>query len=130
MSVYDVDVLVIGAGVVGLAAAAALSRSGRSVAILEKGDAVAGGVTARNSEVIHAGIYYETGSLKAELCVEGNRLLYERCRVLGIPHRRVGKLIVAASNEEESILDTLLARGQAEGAAGLDDRRIRSPSLR
>ncbi len=121
MSVRDVDVLVIGAGVVGLATAAALSQSGRSVAVLEKGGAVAGGVTARNSEIIHAGIYYETGSLKAELCVEGNRLIYERCRALGIPHRRVGKLIVATSNDEASILDTLLARARRNGVAGLEE---------
>ena len=120
MSDRDVDVLVIGAGAVGLATAAALSRSGRSVAVLEKSRVVADGVTARNSEVIHAGIYYETGSLKAELCVEGNRLLYERCSALGIPHRRVGKLIVATSNEEVAILEALFARGRRNGVAGLE----------
>ena len=120
MAARDVDILVVGAGVVGLATAAALSRSGRSVAILEKAGAAAGGVTARNSEVIHAGIYYEPGSLKAELCVEGNRLLYERCSALGLPHRRVGKLIVATSSDEVSILETLLARGRRNGVAGLE----------
>ena len=97
----DVDVVVLGAGVVGLATAAELARSGRSVAILEKTAAPAGGVTARNSQVVHAGLYYEPGSLKAEFCVAGNRLLYERCGSLGIAHRRVGKLVVATSAQSD-----------------------------
>lgn len=117
---HDFDVLVIGAGVVGLATAAVLAREGRSVVVVERADAIAGGVTARNSEVIHAGIYYEPGSLKAQLCVEGNRLLYERCGERSLPHRRVGKLIVATSDDEVRVLEGLLVTGRKNGAAGLE----------
>ncbi|HXV35973.1 MAG TPA: FAD-dependent oxidoreductase, partial [Myxococcota bacterium] len=85
-------VAVIGAGVVGLASAAALARSGRPVVIVERNPDIAHETSARNSEVIHAGIYYPEGSLKAQLCVAGARLLYARCAEHHIPHRRIGKL--------------------------------------
>ena len=101
----DTDVVVIGAGVVGLACAAALARAGHGVVILERHAAIAQETTTRNSEVIHAGIYYPEGSLKARLCVEGRTLLYERCEKQGIPHRRIGKLIVATCDAEVETLE-------------------------
>ena len=85
------DCLVIGAGVVGLAIARALARQGREVMVLEAENAIGTQTSARNSEVIHAGIYYPTGSLKAQLCVRGRELLYAYCAERGIAHRRCGK---------------------------------------
>lgn len=114
------DVAVVGGGVVGLACAAALARAGRSVVILEREDAVARGITSRNSEIIHAGIYYQPRSLKAELCVRGSELVYARCAAQGIAHRRTGKLIVAVEDAELGVLEDLCARGSANGAPGLE----------
>jgi L-2-hydroxyglutarate oxidase LhgO len=110
---------VIGGGVIGLAAAAALARAGRSVLLLERREALARETTARNSEVIHSGIYYPAGSLKAQLCVEGRERLYARCAREGIPHRRLGKWIVAVEDAELAQLEALRARGTANGAPGL-----------
>jgi L-2-hydroxyglutarate oxidase LhgO len=93
------DAVVIGAGVVGLAVARALAMAGREVVILEAEDAIGTHTSSRNSEVIHAGIYYPRGSLKARACVEGRRLLYEYCAQHDVPHRRCGKLIVAPSDQ-------------------------------
>src|SRR6267143_6241115 len=92
-----VDTIVIGAGVVGLACARALALAGREVIVLESESAIGTGTSSRNSEVIHAGIYYPRGSLKARLCVAGRERLYEFCRGRGIAHRRCGKLIVATT---------------------------------
>jgi L-2-hydroxyglutarate oxidase LhgO len=108
------DAVVIGAGVVGLAVARALAMAGREVVILEAEDAIGTHTSSRNSEVIHAGIYYPKGSLKARACVEGRRLLYEYCAKHDVPHRRCGKLIVAPSdqvNELESIHEKARANG-------------------
>lgn len=102
--------MVVGAGIVGLACAAALARAGHSLLLLERWDDIAQETTSRNSEVVHAGIYYEPGSLKATLCVAGNRALYARCAEQGIAHRRVGKLIVATADDELPELDRLQAR--------------------
>ena len=102
-----------GAGVVGLAAAAALARSGRSVVVLERNRAVALETTSRNSEVVHAGIYYPAGSLKAELCRAGREQLYRRCRAHRIPHRRLGKLIVASSADEVAVLERIQSTAAA-----------------
>ncbi|HVZ74030.1 MAG TPA: NAD(P)/FAD-dependent oxidoreductase [Polyangia bacterium] len=117
----NVDVAVIGAGVVGLATARALARAGRDVLVLEATAAIGTGVTARNSEVIHAGLYYATGSLKARLCVAGRRALYDYCAARGVGHRRLGKLVVAASDAEVATLDAYLAQGRANG---VDDLRL------
>jgi L-2-hydroxyglutarate oxidase LhgO len=115
----DTDVAVIGGGVIGLAAAAALSRAGRSVVLLERHGALAQETTSRNSEVIHAGIYYPQGSLKATLCVAGREALYARCAEQGIAHRRLGKWIVAVDEAEVGTLESLCQRGTANGVPGL-----------
>ena len=114
------DVVVIGAGVIGLASAMALSKAGRSVLILERDSGIARGITSRNSEVIHAGLYYPTGSLKAELCVRGRERLYAWCAEKRVETRRLGKLIVATRAPEESILEDLLVRGRENGVVGLE----------
>lgn len=97
------DVVVIGAGIIGLAVARALALAGREVLVLEARNAIGTGTSSRNSEVIHAGIYYPQGSLKAELCVQGRKLLYHYCAERRIAHRRLGKLIVAARSEIEAL---------------------------
>src|SRR5512139_2591840 len=95
-----VDVVIIGAGVVGLAIAAELSDQYESIAVLERHESFGKETSSRNSEVIHAGIYYPAGSLKARLCVEGAPLLYDFCSRYTIPHKRIGKLIVATKQDE------------------------------
>ncbi len=115
-----VDAVVVGAGVVGLAVAASLARRGRSLLILERREAPCRETTSRNSQVIHAGIYYPEGSLKAALCVEGRERLYARCERLGVPHRQSGKLIVACDEGEAEALEQLRRRGAANGAPGLE----------
>jgi L-2-hydroxyglutarate oxidase LhgO len=109
------DVVVIGAGVVGLAIARALAQRGREVLILEAAGRFGSGVSARNSEVIHAGIYYPPGSLKARLCVAGRDLLYAFCREHGVAHRRCGKLIVATADGEIAELGRIRAGALANG---------------
>jgi L-2-hydroxyglutarate oxidase LhgO len=132
---HEADVVVVGAGVIGLAAAAALARSHRGVVVLERHDRIACEISSRNSEVIHAGIYYPKGSLKARTCVEGRERLYRHCENRGVPHRQLGKIIVATCEEEVGILEELRERGLANGAPGLemlsaDEVRRREPALR
>jgi L-2-hydroxyglutarate oxidase LhgO len=114
----SVECVVIGAGVVGLAVARALALRGREVVVLEAEDAFGTHTSSRNSEVIHAGIYYPKGSLKAKFCVEGKKRLYAYCAERGINHRNVGKLIVAV---EESEMASLKARKAAAEANGVHD---------
>ena len=114
-----VDCLVIGAGVVGLAVARALARAGREVVIVEAAQAIGTGTSSRNSEVIHAGIYYPQGSRKAALCVAGNRALYAYCAERGVAHRRCGKLIVATAEAQVAELQTIEARAIANGVTDL-----------
>ncbi|MGB0617956.1 MAG: NAD(P)/FAD-dependent oxidoreductase [Myxococcota bacterium] len=114
------DVVVIGAGVIGLAIAARLVSDRRSVLVLERETGIARGVTSRNSEVIHAGIYYPAESLKASSCVEGRERLYAWCASRRVDHRRTGKLIVATRESEVETLEDLLAKGLANGVARLD----------
>ena len=109
------DAVVVGAGVVGLAAARALALSGREVVILEAEDAIGTHGSSRNSEVIHAGIYYPRDSLKARSCVAGNRRLYEYCVERGIPHLRCGKLIVAADEAQISKLREIQGKALENG---------------
>ena len=111
----DIDCLVIGAGVVGLAVARELALAGREVVIAEAADGIGTQTSARNSEVIHAGIYYPPGSLKARVCVEGRKLLYAYLRERGLPHKACGKLIVATSESQKPALETIMARAQASG---------------
>jgi L-2-hydroxyglutarate oxidase LhgO len=115
-----VECVVIGAGVVGLAIARALALKGREVLVLEAEDAFGTHTSSRNSEVIHAGIYYPTNSLKANTCVRGKALLYEYCRQRGINHRRIGKLIVASNPEQIEILKAYRNQGQANGVGDLE----------
>lgn len=110
-----VDAVVIGAGLVGLAVARALALAGREVVILEAEDAIGTHTSSRNSEVIHAGIYYPKGSLKARACVEGRRRLYEYCAARGVPHRRCGKLIVAADAAQLGELEGIRQKAHANG---------------
>jgi len=112
-----VDAVVIGAGLVGLAAARALARAGRETVILEAEDAIGTHTSSRNSEVIHAGIYYPQGSLKARSCVEGRRRLYEYCAAQGVPHRRCGKLIVATDAAQTDELEAIRRKAHANGVA-------------
>ncbi len=109
------DAVVIGAGVVGLAVARALAMAGREVLILESQSSFGTGVSSRNSEVIHAGLYYPTGTLKAELCVRGRALLLEFARTFGVPHRVTGKLVVATEHPEVPAIERLWAQAKANG---------------
>jgi L-2-hydroxyglutarate oxidase LhgO len=113
--VEKLDAVVIGAGVVGLAVARALALAGREVVILESEDAIGTHTSSRNSEVIHAGIYYPKGSLKARSCVQGKELLYEYCVSHGVPHRRCGKLIVATDEKQIDELKGIQAKAHANG---------------
>ncbi len=113
------DCVVVGAGVVGLAVARALALQGRDVLVLEAAGAIGTGTSSRNSEVIHAGIYYPRGSLKARLCVRGRELLYAYCAERHVPHRRCGKLIVATSDAQLPALRDVERRALANGIEGL-----------
>ncbi len=115
----DADVVVVGAGVVGLACAAAIARRGRSVVIVERHEGPGRETSSRNSGVIHAGLYYPEDSLKAATCVEGRRMLYARAEAHGIAHVKTGKLVVAVEPDEVAALGELSARGAAAGAEGL-----------
>ncbi|MEN9419116.1 MAG: hypothetical protein RI988_2736, partial [Pseudomonadota bacterium] len=129
-----VDTVVVGAGVVGLAVARALAQAGREVVIVEREAAIGTGVSSRNSEVIHGGLYYPPGSLKARMCVRGRELLYTYCAELGVPYRRCGKLVVANSDAERAALEQILARAHASGVRELqplsgDEARALEPAL-
>ena len=113
------QVLVIGAGVVGLAAARALALRGADVVVAEKADAIGTGTSSRNSEVIHGGMYYPTGTLRARHSVAGRRMLYDYCESHHVPHRRLGKLIVAADEAEIAKLRQIAAQGEINGVEGL-----------
>lgn len=115
----EIDCAVIGAGVVGLAVARALALAGREVLVLESEGAIGTGTSSRNSEVIHAGIYYPQGSLKAKLCVEGKELLYAYAAERGVPHRRCGKLIVATSPGQADQLEAIRVKAAANGVGDL-----------
>jgi len=124
-----IDCVVIGAGVVGLACARALAQAGREVIILERETTFGSGISARNSEVIHAGLYYTPGSLKAGLCVSGRDMLYRYCAERGIGHQRCGKLLVAPQPQQADALKNIHARAQTNGVHDLrwlDSSEIRN----
>ncbi len=114
------DILVVGAGVVGLACARALALAGHSVIVAEKTGGIGNGVSSRNSEVIHAGMYYPTGSLRARHCVAGRRMLYAYCESRGVPHRKCGKLIIATNPLEEAKIEGIFRQGVENGVEGLE----------
>src|ERR1700757_1500198 len=116
----QVNVLIIGGGVVGWAIAEALSRRWPDVFLVEKNPKFGMATSTRNSGVIHSGIYYPTNSWKARHCVEGNRLTKEFCEKHNVAHRVTGKLVVAKSKEEEPQLLALLKKGQENGVEGLE----------
>lgn len=130
----EIECAVIGAGVIGLAVARKLATQGREVLILEAESTFGTGISARNSEVIHAGIYYPAGSLKARLCVAGRRMLYAYCAERGIGHRRCGKLIVATSDQQRAQLGRIAAAARANGVDELqllarEEARALEPAL-
>jgi L-2-hydroxyglutarate oxidase LhgO len=119
----SVECVVIGAGVVGLAAARRLAQAGLEVVVIEAAGDIGTGTSSRNSEVIHAGIYYPAGSLMARLCVAGKRALYSYCDEHGVPYRRCGKLIVATSADDDEKLASIKSHAEANG---VDDMRVLS----
>ncbi len=118
--VFELDAVVIGGGVIGLALARALALQGREVTLLEADSRLGNHTSSRNSEVIHAGIYYPKGSLKARSCVAGKERLYRYCAEAGVPHRRVGKLIVATRDEEVAKLEGILQHARESGVMDLE----------
>lgn len=115
----NLDCLVIGAGVVGLAVTRALAKAGREVVVVERENSIGTGISSRNSEVIHAGMYYAQDSLKARYCVSGNAMLQQYAQSRGISFRMVGKLIVATNDTEANVLARILKAGQTNGVTGL-----------
>jgi L-2-hydroxyglutarate oxidase LhgO len=129
-----VECVVIGAGVIGLAVARRLAQAGREVIVLEAAEGIGTVTSSRNSEVIHAGIYYAAGSLMARMCVSGKRALYQYCRDHGIPHRNCGKLIVATTPKETEKLQSIRAHAEANGVSDMqtlagDAARALEPAL-
>ncbi|HXQ10191.1 MAG TPA: NAD(P)/FAD-dependent oxidoreductase [Caulobacteraceae bacterium] len=116
---FDFDVVVVGAGAVGLACAYAVAVKGRSVVVLEQADGIGQGVSSRNSEVIHAGLYYPTGSLKARVCVEGRRRLYPFLQAHGVAHVRCGKLVVASEPDQVAHVEAIFAQAKENGVEGV-----------
>lgn len=130
-----VDAVVIGAGVVGLAVGRALAQQGLETLVLERAEAIGTATSSRNSEVIHAGLYYPSGSLKARLCVQGRERLYRFCESHGVEHRRCGKLLVASGDAERARLRQIAAQAAVNGvhdlqALGGDEVRRLEPALR
>ena len=129
----QIDALVIGAGVVGLAAGRALAQRGLETVVVEAAQGIGQGVSSRNSEVIHAGLYYTPGSAKARLCVRGKELLYAFCASHGVPHRACGKVVVATAEDQHPALQALAERARANGVPvqpwSAEDLRRHEPAL-
>ncbi|HTV88205.1 MAG TPA: NAD(P)/FAD-dependent oxidoreductase [Stellaceae bacterium] len=120
MRAHDIEAVIVGAGVIGLAAARALALAGRDVVVVERAYTIGVETSSRNSEVIHGGLYYPQGSLKAVTCVEGRRRLYEYCRDHHVPHAQLGKLIVATSEDEIPGVEKIAATARANGVTNLE----------
>ena len=116
---FDMDITVIGAGVVGLAIASNVARQGRNVCVVERNKTFGMETSSRNSEVIHAGIYYPQGSLKASMCIEGKEMLYALCQRNAIPYKRLGKLLIACDDKDIGQLELLLENGRKNGLEDL-----------
>jgi L-2-hydroxyglutarate oxidase LhgO len=114
------QVLVVGAGVVGLAVARAAAMAGHEVIVAEAAAAIGTGVSSRNSEVIHAGLYYPTGSKRAYHCVRGRRMLYDFCASHGVPHRKCGKLVVATNESESARIEAIITQARINGVEGVE----------
>ena len=119
MSSVDFDVVVVGAGVVGLAAARACALGGHRVLVTEQADRIGSGISSRNSQVVHGGLYYPEGSLKATLCVRGREALYEYCRQRGIAHQRCGKLVVATNASQQDQIEAIFQQAARNGVGDL-----------
>ena len=117
---YKFDIVIIGAGIIGLAIAEKLVGSFKNVLILEKEKKFGQHISSRNSEVIHSGIYYPIDSLKSKLCLRGNHLLYQFLKKYNIPHSNCGKLIVSFNKEEEKILEKLFSHGVSKSINGIE----------
>jgi L-2-hydroxyglutarate oxidase LhgO len=135
MSEFDVDAVVVGAGAVGLAAARRLAMGGLSVVVLEREKRIGQGVSSRNSEVVHAGLYYPTGSLRAKLCVAGRRMLYPFLDAHHVPYDKSGKLIVATDESEMPALEKIEKQAAANGVEGMsrltrEEARAMEPQVR
>ena len=117
---YDFDITIVGAGAVGLAIGYALASTGRSVLVLEKQESIGQGVSSRNSEVIHAGLYYPTDSVRARYCVQGRRAMYAFLQSHGVPHRKCGKILVASEDEDVPRLKSVAVQAEINGVEGLE----------
>lgn len=115
----DFDIVIIGGGVIGLSAAAELCDGKKNVLLIERHPSFGNETSSRNSEVIHAGIYYPTGSLKAKLCVAGNKSIYEWCNKYNVPHNRIGKYIIAVNSDEAEELDNIYQRAKNNGVENI-----------
>src|SRR5215204_7052554 len=114
------QVLVIGAGVVGLAVARAAALAGHEVIVAEAETGIGSGISSRNSEVVHGGMYYPADSLRARHCIRGRRMLYDFCASHGVPHRRCGKLIVATNERETSRIEEIYKQSQINGCENVE----------
>ncbi len=116
---HDIETIIVGAGAVGLAIARSLSLAGHEVIVLERHGIIGSETSARNSEVIHAGIYYPKGSLKASTCIEGKKLLYDFCHTHGVPHKKIGKIIVATNENQMKALNDIHDHARRNGVSDL-----------
>jgi L-2-hydroxyglutarate oxidase LhgO len=114
------QILVVGAGVIGLAIARSAALAGHDVTVAEATGGIGNGVSSRNSEVIHGGLYYPTGSLRARHSTRGRRMLYDFCAEHGVAHRKCGKLVVATNTAEFTKVEAILTQGRANGVEGLE----------
>ncbi len=126
MEIFSVNTVIIGAGAVGLAIARELSLKGIETLVLEREDDFGKITSSRNSGVIHAGIYYQTNSLKARFCVEGNQFIYQYCKKFNIPHRNTKKILVASNTEQINVIDKIKKQAEINGVKDIKNFQKRS----